>query len=133
MRYDIIEAGLISSTTAQTFPGDALNGKVIVEFILVLIAPAGCIRLHAPLLVETAQVELEKIAALLPGWKPRRKHEAMLSGHHWRNGGKVSSDLDDAVAGDSRSLSSIARGTGGCREHFGHALVPEQGRYRTEH
>lgn len=78
MHYDIIEAGLISGITAQTFPGDALNGKVIVEFILVLISPTGCIRLHAPLLVETAQVELEKIAALLPRWKPRRKHEAML-------------------------------------------------------
>ena len=46
LRYDIIEAGLIGGIAAQTFPSDALNGKVIVEFILVLISPAGCIRLH---------------------------------------------------------------------------------------
>ena len=104
LRYKVIETGLIGRVTAQAFPGDALNGKVIVEFIVVLISPAGCIWLHALLLVETAQVELAKIAALLPRWKPRRKHEAMLSGHRRRNGGKVSSDLDDAGAGDSRSL-----------------------------
>ena len=46
LRYEFIEAGLIGSIAAQAFPGDALDGQRIVEFILVLISPAGCIRLH---------------------------------------------------------------------------------------
>ena len=46
LRYKIIETGLIGGVTAQAFPGDTLNGQRIVEFILVLVSPAGCIRLH---------------------------------------------------------------------------------------
>ena len=78
LRYKVIETGLIGRVTAQAFPGDALNGQRIVEFILVLVSPAGCIRLHAPLLVETAQVERERIAAPLPRWKPEQRHGVML-------------------------------------------------------
>lgn len=46
LRHEIIEPGLINGVAAQAFPGDALNGQSIVEFILTLISPAGCIRLH---------------------------------------------------------------------------------------
>lgn len=46
LRYKIIETGLIGGVTAQAFPGDTLNGQRIEEFILVLVSPAGCIRLH---------------------------------------------------------------------------------------
>jgi len=46
LRYKIIETGLVGGVTAQAFPGDTLNGQRIVEFILVLVSPAGCIRLH---------------------------------------------------------------------------------------
>jgi hypothetical protein len=46
LRYKIIETGLVGGVTPQAFPGDTLNGQRIVEFILVLVSPAGCIRLH---------------------------------------------------------------------------------------
>ena len=46
LRYKIIETGLIGGVTAQAFPGDAFNRKLIVEVIGVLVSPLRCIRPH---------------------------------------------------------------------------------------
>ncbi len=46
LRHDVREARLIVEITAQAFPGDAFNRKLIIEVIGVLVPPLRCIRPH---------------------------------------------------------------------------------------